>query len=164
LIASRLLGKRYAETAVTKEVQSKKIYEDVVRKMESRYHIELKIDFPVEMVEPDRMAEILGESFTPTDDFDPRTVGLVDTANDKSTMYVEAGAPRIALIGTFAHELAHICRILYRRDGKTGRLPRGRPGTSRSTSSAPMTGKGLRTVWKSGPRSARTFTHEGGEK
>jgi hypothetical protein len=99
---------RCAQTVVKTEAESKKLLERVARKMESRYHIELKIDFPVEMVEPDRMAEILGEAFIPTDDFDLRTVGLVHTANRKSRMCVEAGAPRIALIGTFAHELTHI--------------------------------------------------------
>jgi hypothetical protein len=104
----RLYCDRCAQTVVKTEAESKKLLGRVARKMESRYHIELKIDFPVEMVEPDRMAEMLGEAFTPTDDFDPRTVGLVHTANRKSRMYVEAGAPRIALIGTFAHELTHI--------------------------------------------------------
>jgi hypothetical protein len=59
------------------------------------------------MVEPDRMAEILGEAFIPTDDFDPRTVGLVVKRNGKRRMVIEEGAPRISLMATFAHGLSH---------------------------------------------------------
>lgn len=60
------------------------------------------------MVGPEELSRILGESFIPTDDFDPRTVGLVIKRNGKRRMVIEECAPRISLMATFAHELTHI--------------------------------------------------------
>ena len=46
--------------------------------------------------------------FTPTKEFDARTVGFAKCDKDGFALYIENGAPRLAAMETIVHELTHI--------------------------------------------------------
>lgn len=80
----------------------------IINLMESRYEIDLPKDLHVQVVSADTIAQRLGDIFLPTQEMDPRAVGLAVSTNDELEILIENGAPKAKFILTVAHELTHI--------------------------------------------------------
>ncbi len=90
----------------------KKIFIDVKRNMEGTFGIKINTGIKVRMVNSKKLHKMLGESFVPTDNYDPRTVGVAIKDRNGYSLYIENGTPRIRAMLTIAHELTHIWQYL----------------------------------------------------
>ncbi|MFZ7111973.1 MAG: hypothetical protein ACOWYE_09850 [Desulfatiglandales bacterium] len=115
----RLICKRCSPSAVRNLDEFRRIFNKVIRQMERRYRITLPHDFDTRFVSPEEIAALQGETFVPTDGFDPRAVGLAMREGKKRTMLLENNAPRIATVATLAHELTHIWQFTQKGHEKT---------------------------------------------
>ena len=101
-----------SNTSVKSAKEFKKIFDDVKRNMESFYGIKIHAGIRVEMVNARKLHRKLDEAFVPTDNYDPRTIGVAIKDHSGYTLCVENGAPKIQTMLTVAHELTHIWQYL----------------------------------------------------
>lgn len=100
--------------AITKVAQLKKLYKKTRKQMEKVFGIKLKAKIDIKMCNAQKIAEELGETFTPSPRFDGRTLGFAryGGVND---IYIENGSPEIETMKTLVHEMTHIwqyCNML----------------------------------------------------
>ncbi len=97
-------------SAITRLEDFRHLLMEVRKKMSGRYCVRLPRAIDVKFETAQEIARSAGEAFTPTEQFDPRTVGLAirNRETGHTEMLVENGAPRISTIATIAHELTHI--------------------------------------------------------
>lgn len=117
-------------TVIKTGEQFKELYLETKRNVEAVYGITLTVAIAVRMVNAKEIARKTGETFVATPGVDPRTLGFAQKTRDGYRLYIENGSPRLAAIGTMAHELTHIWQYLNwdedkieKRYGKENRLP-----------------------------------------
>lgn len=84
------------------------LYRRVLPTMETFYDIKLRAPVRVRTADARVIAKHTGAVFTPTKEFDARTVGFAKCDKDGFALYIENGAPRLAAMETIVHELTHI--------------------------------------------------------
>ena len=96
-----------SKQAITKVAQLKKLYKSTRKRMEKIFGIKLKAKIEIKMCNAQKIAEELGETFTPSPRFDGRTLGFAryGGVND---IYIENGSPEIETMKTLVHEMTHI--------------------------------------------------------
>lgn len=100
------------QTAVKTEKEFVKIFNNVLKNMESFYGIRFNIGIKVRMTTSAKLAKATKRHFVPTPGFDPRAVGVAIKDSTGYTIIIENGAPRINAMMTIAHELTHIWQYL----------------------------------------------------
>ena len=93
--------------AITKVGDLKKLYKKTRKQMENVFGVKLKSKIKIKTCNAQKIAEELGESFTPSPGYDGRTLGFAryGGVND---IYIENGAPEIETMKTLVHEMTHI--------------------------------------------------------
>lgn len=93
--------------AITKVADFKKLYKKTRKQMEKVFGIKLKAKIEIKTCNAQKIAEELGEVFSPSPRFDGRTLGFAryGGVND---IYIENGSPEIETMKTLVHEMTHI--------------------------------------------------------
>jgi len=93
--------------AITKVADFKKLYKKTRKQMEKVFGIKLKAKIEIKTCNAQKIAEELGETFSPSPRFDGRTLGFAryGGVND---IYIENGSPEIETMKTLVHEMTHI--------------------------------------------------------
>jgi len=97
-----------SKEAITKLKDFKKLYRKTRKEMEKIFGIKLKAKIRIKMCNAQRIAEELGETFTPSANFDGRTLGFAYRNGKTNDIYIENGAPAIETARTLVHEMTHI--------------------------------------------------------
>lgn len=100
---------RCTREAISSLEEFERVYADVRKTMCALYHITLPTSIKMKMTTAAEIAKRTGSEFVATNGFDARTVGVaIKSGRGNYTLLVEGGSPRIAAVGTLAHELTHI--------------------------------------------------------
>ena len=76
--------------------------------MEKIFGIKLKTKITIKTCNAQKIAEELGETFTPSANYDGRTLGFAYRYGGANDIYIENGAPAIETAKTLVHEMTHI--------------------------------------------------------
>ncbi|MCR5783063.1 MAG: hypothetical protein K6G90_10060 [Clostridia bacterium] len=102
-----------SRTTVRTEEEFKLIFQNVKHSMESFFGIRINAPIRVEMVNSRTLHKKLNDTFVPTKNPDPRTLGVaINSRRDGFSLLVENGSPRMMTMMTVAHELTHIWQYL----------------------------------------------------
>jgi hypothetical protein len=99
-------------TAVKTVDQFRKIFKDVIRNMEAFYGIKINTAIKVRTTNAKQIAKYSKVKFVATSKCDARVLGFAKRDSEGYSIYVENGAPKLAVIATIAHELTHIWQYL----------------------------------------------------
>ena len=86
----------------------KTLFRSVKRQMEISFGIAFESPIDASVVSARKLHARLGESYTPTPNYDNRTIGFVVKQHGKQELWLENGCPRCMLMSTMAHELTHV--------------------------------------------------------
>ena len=99
-------------TAVKTKEEFTRIFEEVKRNMEAFYGIKFNCSVRVEMVNSRTLHKRLNRTFIPTNQKDPRILGVAIQDRSGFSILIENGSPRLSSIMTIAHELTHIWQFV----------------------------------------------------
>ncbi len=97
-----------SKEAITKVKDFRKLYRKTRKQMEKIFGIKLKAKITIKMCNAQKIAEELGETFTPTAGFDGRTLGFAYRYGGANDIYMENGSPAVETAKTLVHEMTHI--------------------------------------------------------
>ncbi|MBQ6022865.1 MAG: hypothetical protein IJL25_08055 [Clostridia bacterium] len=99
-----------SRTAIKTGEEFKALFDNVKHDLESYFNIRIRTGVRVEMVNSRELHKRLGETFTPTAEWDGRTLGvaILEKKTKQFSLLVENGSPRMSTMLTVAHELTHI--------------------------------------------------------
>lgn len=97
-----------SKEAITKLKDFKKLYKKTRKQMEKIFGIKLKAKITIKTCNAQKIAEELGETFTPSANYDGRTLGFAYRYGGANDIYIENGAPAIETAKTLVHEMTHI--------------------------------------------------------
>ena len=110
IIVNKADGREMCEechkTAIKDLKGFKKVYKQTKAEMCRIYGIKIKERMKIKSVDAKTLAEMLGETFTPTPGYDGRTLGFAIPGTHE--MVFENGSPLIEAKKTIVHELTHI--------------------------------------------------------
>lgn len=88
------------------------VYSDTRSFFEMAFGTTINVAVRVRMVNAREIAKKTGESFYPTPGVDARVLGFASHGSQGYSLYLENGAPALAVITTMAHELTHIWQFI----------------------------------------------------
>ncbi len=104
-------------------------YTDTRTFFEMAFNTSISVAVRVRMVNAREIAKKTGETFYPTPGVDARVLGFATSTPQGYSLYLENGAPVLAVVTTIAHELTHIWQFsnwdenaILARYGKENRL------------------------------------------
>jgi hypothetical protein len=97
-----------SKEAITKLKDFKKLYKKTRKEMEKIFGIKLKAKIKIKTCNAAKIAEELGETFTPTPRYDGRTLGFAYRYGGANDIYIENGAPAVETAKTLVHEMTYI--------------------------------------------------------
>ncbi len=97
-----------SKEAITKLKDFKKLYKKTRKQMEKIFGIKLKAKITIKTCNAQKIAEELGETFTPSARFDGRTLGFAYRYGGSNDIFIENGAPAVETAKTLVHEMTHI--------------------------------------------------------
>ncbi|MHB2148310.1 hypothetical protein ACX8XP_04575 [Calditrichota bacterium LG25] len=108
----RTLCEECQKTAVMTEDAFKKIMKTVYQDVEQYFSIRLPKIARISIINTADLQQVLGETFIPTPQYDPRVVGIAIHQHDDFIIMIENGAPYWNTYLTFVHELTHIWQFI----------------------------------------------------
>ena len=101
-----------ASTALRREDQFVRLFDQVRQNMEAFYGISLRTPIKVRMVNAAKLNSMAGYKMTPTPGFDGRVLGFARKDSSGFSLYIENGCPKLSAVATMAHEMTHIWQYL----------------------------------------------------
>lgn len=99
---------RCSRTVLASQDAFQELFEEVRRGLEAVFDVSLTVSMPIRMSNAREIARQTGERFQPTPGFDGRVLGFVRRSSGGLEFWIENGAPKLAALGTIAHELTHV--------------------------------------------------------
>jgi hypothetical protein len=106
--------------------QFTRIYENTLRNMQTFFGIRINVPIKVRLADAKRIHKLCGVKFNPTPGYDWRILAFAQKASDGYTIYVENGAPKLAVVANIVHELTHIWQCINWESQKSGLIAAGR--------------------------------------
>ena len=99
-------------SAITTEEEFKELFQGIFEMMKNTFGIDFKVPISVKMADANTVASGMGGIFRPSNDVALRILGYAKKGNDRYSVIIENGSPRLATIDTMVHELTHIWQYL----------------------------------------------------
>lgn len=105
-----------SSSAITTIEEFRDLFYRCLEMMEDFYEIKYRVPISVKMTNAKEIAKGAGMVFKPSTGVADRVLGYAQQQNDKYTLIVENGSPRLATIDTIVHEMTHIWQYLNWND------------------------------------------------
>lgn len=105
-----------SSSAITTLADFKDLFYRCLSLMSDFYDIRFNVPISVKTVDAREVAKGVGMVFKPSTEMAARVLGYAQRRNDKFSIIIENGSPRLAAIDTIVHEMTHIWQYLNWND------------------------------------------------
>jgi len=105
-------------TAINQVERFRDLFHHTEMLMEDTFSIHFPVNITVKTTDARTIARHTGMVFRPSTKYAARVLGFAQRKNDRYSLFVENGSPRLATVDTTAHELTHIWQYLNWNDAQ----------------------------------------------